>query len=587
MPGNGASNPARPAPIWRAHRPLDTQRALRLFGDWTERIANGELPKAQPPRPQGVERNVVVTVWDWATPKAYLHDEISTDRRNPTVNAYGLIYGSTEPSTDFVPIVDPVKNAKNQVKLPVRDPNTPNTAEDPILAPSPYWGKEPIWDSQANIHNPMFDAKGRVWFTARIRPADDPAFCKAGSDHPSARLFPLQRSGRQAAMYDPKTGKFTPIDLCFTTHHLQFARRQRHAVVQQRRRQRRRRLAQHENVRRHRRRAEVAGLDAFILDTNGNGKRDDYVEPNQPVDPSKDKRIMAGLYGIAPSPVDGSIWGSVLGYPGAVVRVTPGANPPATALTEIYELPTPVRYSPRGMDIDSNGVVWTSLASGHLASFDRQQVQGSAQRADRDRQALPGRLDALSVPGTAVQRRDRHGQRRGELLHLGRSVQHARPRQQRPDRHRQRNDALLALVDGKFVVLRVPYPMGFFAKGMDGRIDDPNGGWKGRGLWSTYGTRTPFHAEGGKDTTSKVVHFQLRPIRWRDDFPELRAGAACMDGTHALRVRLGFRRLCRPFPVNRGAWRHISVKRRCVTMPARAQEPCMVDVQLSVECRLR
>ena len=70
---------------------------------------------------------------------------------------------------------------------------------------------------------------------------------------------------------------------------------------------------------------------------------------------------------------------------------------------------------------------------------------------------------------------------------------------------------LLALVDGKFIVLRVPYPMGFYAKGMDGRIDDPNGGWKDRGLWSTYGTRTPFHAEGGKGTTSKVVYFQLRP----------------------------------------------------------------------------
>jgi hypothetical protein len=53
--------------------------------------------------------------------------------------------------------------------------------------------------------------------------------------------------------------------------------------------------------------------------------------------------------------------------------------------------------------------------------------------------------------------------------------------------------------------------MGFYAKGMDGRIDDPSGGWKSHGLWSTYGTRTPFHAEGGKDTMSKVVHFQLRP----------------------------------------------------------------------------
>ena len=48
------------------------------------------------------------------------------------------------------------------------------------------------------------------------------------------------------------------------------------------------------------------------------------------------------------------------------------------------------------------------------------------------------------------------------------------------------SNSLHALVDGKFIQLRVPYPMGFFAKGMDGRIDDPNAGWKGRGLWSTY-----------------------------------------------------------------------------------------------------
>ena len=43
------------------------------------------------------------------------------------------------------------------------------------------------------------------------------------------------------------------------------------------------------------------------------------------------------------------------------------------------------------------------------------------------------------------------------------------------------SEGLLALVDGKFLTLRVPYPLGFFAKGMDGRIDNPNGGWKGKG----------------------------------------------------------------------------------------------------------
>ena len=72
------------------------------------------------------------------------------------------------------------------------------------------------------------------------------------------------------------------------------------------------------------------------------------------------------------------------------------------------------------------------------------------------------------------------------------------------------SDSLHALVDGQFTELRVPYPMGFYAKGLDGRID-ATAGWKGRGLWSTYATRTPFHMEGGKGTKPKVVKFQLRP----------------------------------------------------------------------------
>ena len=71
------------------------------------------------------------------------------------------------------------------------------------------------------------------------------------------------------------------------------------------------------------------------------------------------------------------------------------------------------------------------------------------------------------------------------------------------------NESLLALVNGKWVNLRVPYPMGFYAKWMDGRIDDPNGGWKGRGLWSTFGNRTPFHVEGGKGTPPKVVQLPV------------------------------------------------------------------------------
>ena len=87
---------------------MGKDRALAMFADWTDRMAGGELPPA-PPRPQGVERNVVITQWDWADPKAYLHDEVSTDRRNPTVNANGLIYGSLELSADYLPVLDPVQ----------------------------------------------------------------------------------------------------------------------------------------------------------------------------------------------------------------------------------------------------------------------------------------------------------------------------------------------------------------------------------------------------------------------------------------------------------------------------------------------
>jgi hypothetical protein len=490
---------------------LDTQRALKLFGEWTDRIAAGELPNAQPSRPAGVERNVAVTVWDWSTPKAYLHDEISTDRRNPTVNAHGKLYGSPELSTDFVPVLDPMKTTATQVKLPVVDPKTPNTAADPIFAPSPYWGNEAIWNGQANIHNPMFDEQGRVWFTARLRPADDPDFCKTGSELESAKIFPLQRSGRQAAMFDPKSDKFTPIDLCFSTHHLQFARDANDTL-----------WFSSGGA------SDVVGwlntklFDAtgdakkaqgwtvFVLDTNGNGKRDDYVEPGQPIDPTKDKRIVAGLYGIAPSPVDGTIWGSVVGYPGAVVRVNPGADPPRTALTEIYQ-PPPGAYSPRGMDIDSKGVVWASMASGHLASFDRSKCKGPLNGPTALGEHCPEGWTLYPYPGPQFKGVMDSGSAESsyytwvdqfDTFGLGKDV---------PISTGNGNDALLALVDGKFVVLRVPYPMGFYAKGMDGRIDDANAGWKGRGLWSTYGTRTPFHAEGGKGTTSKVVHFQLRP----------------------------------------------------------------------------
>src|SRR6267154_2341058 len=356
---------------------MGTGATLKMFSDWTDRIAAGELPATQPQRPQGVERNVVVTVWDWSSPTAYLHDSISTDRRNPTLNANGPLFGATENSTDTLPEFDPVHNTVPQVKIPVRDPKTPSTKNDPMLAASPYNGPDPIWDSQAVVHNPMYDEQGKLWVTARIRPNDNPDFCKKGSDLESAKLFPLATSGRQLAMLDPKTGKFTLINTCFPTHHLEFGY-DKNDTLWTSAGGPQANVVGWLNTKMFRETGDEKksqGWTALIVDTNGKGKREgEYTEPNQPVDPNKQHRINAAFYGVSPSPADNSVWGSTLGYPGGMVRLDPGANPPSTALAEIYDVPAP-GYSPRVMNIDTKGVVWTSLASGHLASFDRRKCK--------------------------------------------------------------------------------------------------------------------------------------------------------------------------------------------------------------------
>ncbi|MEQ8955494.1 MAG: carboxypeptidase-like regulatory domain-containing protein, partial [Gammaproteobacteria bacterium] len=166
------------------------ERSVQLYAEWTDRIAAGELPPV-PARPSGLERNVVITQWDWADPRAYLHDLVSTDRRDPTVNAYGKLYGALENSADYLPVLDPQTHAISQVPVFPEDPNY-NPEPDPPMAASPYWGDEPIWDTSTTVHNPMMDSAGRVWITSRARdPGNVPAYCQQGSDHPSAQVFPL------------------------------------------------------------------------------------------------------------------------------------------------------------------------------------------------------------------------------------------------------------------------------------------------------------------------------------------------------------------------------------------------------------
>jgi hypothetical protein len=479
---------------------------IKYLADWTDRIARGELPASKPRRPAGLERNIVATVRDWSSQKAYLHDLSGTDRRNPTVNGYGPLYGAPELSTDDFPIIDPRRNVATTFRAPVRDANTPTTREDPVVQRSAYWGDERIWDSRANAHNPMLDARGRVWYTARIRAAANPAFCRRGSEHPSAKVFPLEQSGRQLAVYEPDTKQYTFVDTCFGTHHLQFAYHDANDTLWTSGGGQvvgwldtRKFLATGDA-------AASQGWSPHVLDTNGNGRRDDgWVEPGQPADARRDTRIGAGFYAVMPNPKDGSVWGSAaFQYPGAILRFDP-----KTQLTEIYYPPLP-GFGVRGADIDTEGVVWASLGSGHLGQFDRRKckgpLNGPAATGNHCPEGwtlhnLPGpgfaSLPQFSVESSYYTWVDQH-----DTLGLGPNV---------PIATGNLFDGVHALVGGRMVTLRIPYPLGFYMKGMEGRIDDARGGWKGRGLWVTSGDRTPWLMETGKGSKPLVVHFQARP----------------------------------------------------------------------------
>ena len=485
----------------------------KYFGDWTDRVAKGELPKSKPQRPQGDERNIVVTLRDWYSDKKYLHDLISTDRRKPTVNGYGPLYGSPEYSSDLMPVMDVKKNDFTTVKMTYEE-GTPealgpgHAAAKEALQPSAYWGNEKIWDTHVNNHNSMIDQDGRVWLAATGFKPGNPDYCKKGSDFPSAKAFPLDASLRRIAMYDPKTKVYTPYQTCFTTHHLNFGYDKDNTVWGSGGGQvlgwlNTRVLLQTGDVK------KAQGWTPLILDTNGNGKRDDYVEPNQPVDPTKDKRIIASFYAVMPH-TDGSVWGTLRSNPGAVVRVVPGSNPSETALAEIYNVPAP-GFGPRGADIDKNGVVWTSLASGHLGSFDRRKCKGPLNGPNATGNHCPEGWSFFKYPGPGF---EGIGDNSAESSYYTWVDQHNTfgLGDNTPVSTGNLNDGLIAMKkDGTMVVLRVPYPMGFYAKGLDGRIDDPKAGWKGRGLWAANGDRTPWLIEGGKGSRPLAAHFQLRP----------------------------------------------------------------------------
>jgi hypothetical protein len=495
---------------------LGREGMLRILANWTTRIANGAVPP-QPPRPKGVERNVVVTLRDIGGPQDFMHDEISTDKNNPSVNAMGPIYAVSS-GHGTLEVVDPITNDNYKINIPTRqDPREVSSRFPPPGRPSNFWGMEHLWglENPADPHNPMMDSMGRVWMTSKIR-NDQPDWCQNRGDikNKFAEYYPLARSGRQASVYDPATGKFQLIDTCFATHHLQFANNATRTLYFN----------------------ELSGpmfgwVDTAtfdrtgdeilsqgwcpqIIDTNGDGRiTKPWNEANaENPDPNLDTEVRLSMYAVIPDPNDGDIvWGASENFPGSIIRLDRGDNPPETCISEVYQVPDP-GTDPRGIDIDSNGVVWTALAaSSHFARFDRSKCAVlNGPGTDKGTHCEEGwtlfKTDGPTYPNTDIPSDfhyfgwvDQHN-----VSGLGRDT---------PIMTGSNSDSLIALdpETGDWTRMRVPYPLGFYQRGLDARIDDPDAGWKGRSLWANYGTHLVWHIEGGKGTTGKVVQFQIRP----------------------------------------------------------------------------
>ena len=524
------------------------QRGLQMFASWSDRIAAGEVPPA-PPRPQRMERNVVLTEWEWTDTMGKIHDEVSTDKRNPRLNANGPIYG-TNIANDFLAVLDPATNSTKMLPIPARVDRSTMPASYSQTYDNPSRLTTLNRFNPVDPHNPMLDSQGRVWYTAHVRnAADQPAWCKEGSDNKYAQYFPLRRTGRNTGYYDPKTGKFTMIDTCFATHHLQFANDPDQTLY----------FGNPGgtvfgwlNTKMYDQTGDEKASQGWcptVVDTNGDGKitkpwnepkthgggneEDTVTVTYDNFDPKLDTRVVVGAYGIIVSPLDGSVWGTSEAFPGSIIRFTMGKNPPETCVSEVFQVPSEPwaldmtsgggGFRPRGIDVDKNGVIWTALSgSNHLASFDRSKCKMlGGPESYLGRQCKEGwsfyPMPAPTFKGTSYRSESNYYNWVDQFntLGLGENI---------PIANGTGSDSLLALMPktGQWVVMRVPYPIGgFHSRGMDGRIDDPKAGWKGRGVYASNGADTVWHAEDGlhigKDgsitSASKpiLVKFQIRP----------------------------------------------------------------------------
>jgi streptogramin lyase len=340
----------------------------------------------------------------------------------------------------------------------------------------------------------MMDDKGNVWITTQIRDKlkqpkweNDDLVYQAGFGPTGAAAAANQMisngegertaansSGRQLGYFDSKTGKFVLIDTIYGTHHLQF---------------------------------DAQGRLWTSLDPRGVGMFDpSKFDPAHPeategktqklflkLDPKTGQSLTGGGYGIAVDPVDQTIW-----------RANPAGGGPGNKLMKYdpktnvhtdYALPAPLR-GPRGIDFTTDGKVWFATGSGHLGRFDPATQRFSSWE-------LPGPKLKGTGPETGsaempyyiwVDQFDTFGMGKNMVIVCGTN-----------------SDSLVVFnpAKEKFTILRIPYPLSFYTRGLDGRIDDAKAGWKGRGLWASYDDDPVLFIEN--TLRSNLVHIQMRP----------------------------------------------------------------------------
>ena len=442
------------------------------LSDWASRIADGEVPPA-PPRPTGVERNVVITQWAWGQELSYIHDNVSTDKRDPTLYPDGKVWG-IDIGQSYLWALDPVTHTVTSHEVPMRD----GPGRDPTRM-----GRI---QGNTSSHNPMLDDQGNVWLTTRMRGRETPAWAQDvvvdTGEGTSRQLSGRDMgSGRQLGYFNTASEEFVLVDTVYGTHHLQFDSQGRLWTSGDR--------------------SRLGMLDPSKLDPERPRETEAMAQTAfTRIDPETGRSVMGGGYGIVVNPADDTIWRA--GYPG-IFGQPPLPNlignridmfDPKTQDYKQYVLPPPA-YGPRGIDATTDGKLWFGTGSGHLGRFDPTTEEFTYWETPGPK--IRGTDEAT---GSAdfhyyiwVDQFDTFGLGEDMVILTGTN-----------------SDSLLVFdpaTEG-FTTLRIPYPLGTFTRGLDGRIDDPDAGWKGRGLWVSNNTDGLLHTE---NRMGYISHIQLRP----------------------------------------------------------------------------